>query len=101
RPILAGERVQRLASAAGAGLVVSRTQTMPRPIEKALWYIESHFAREITLDEIASVCGLSRFQVSRLFSRATGSSVTAYLRGRRLTEAAYALAAGAPDILAV
>jgi len=74
---------------------------MPTPIERALWYIESHFAREITLDEIAAVCGLSRFQVSRLFSRATGSSVTAYLRGRRLTEAAHALADGAPDILAI
>jgi AraC family transcriptional regulator len=74
---------------------------MPWPIEKALWYVESHFAREITLDEIASVCGLSRFQTSRLFSRATGSTVTGYLRGRRLTQAAYALADGAPDILGV
>jgi AraC family transcriptional regulator len=74
---------------------------MPSPIEKALWYVESHFAREITLDEVASVCGLSRFQTSRLFSRATGSTVTGYLRGRRLTQAAYALADGAPDILAV
>lgn len=74
---------------------------MPTPIEKALWYIESHFAHEIALDEVASVCGLSRFQTSRLFSRATGSTVTAYLRGRRLTQAAYALADGAPDILAV
>ena len=71
------------------------------PIEKALWFIESHFAREITLDEVASVCGLSRFQTSRLFSRATGSSITAYLRGRRLTQAAHALVEGAQDILAV
>jgi len=74
---------------------------MPTPIEKALWYVESHFAREITLDEVAAACGLLRFQTSRLFSRATGSSVTAYVRGRRLTQAAYALADGAPDILAV
>ncbi len=74
---------------------------MRSPIEKALWYVESHFASEVTLDEVASVCGLSRFQTSRLFSRATGSSLTAYLRGRRLTHAAYALADGAPDILEV
>jgi AraC family transcriptional regulator len=74
---------------------------MPSPIEKALWYVESHFAHEVTLDEVASVCGLSRFQTSRLFSRATGSSLTAYVRGRRLTQAACALADGAPDILAV
>jgi AraC family transcriptional regulator len=74
---------------------------MQTPIEKALWFIESHFAREITLDDVASVCGLSRFQMSRLFARAVGSSVTAYVRGRRLTQAAHALADGAPDILAV
>jgi AraC family transcriptional regulator len=74
---------------------------MRTPIEKALWYIESHFAHEIALDEVADVCGLSRFQMSRLFSRAMGCSVTAYARGRRLSEAAKALANGAPDILAV
>ena len=74
---------------------------MHSPVEKALWFIESHFAREITLDEVAAVCGLSRFQMSRLFSHAIGCSVMAYARGRRLTEAARALANGAPDILAV
>ncbi len=38
--------------------------------------------------------------MSRLFSCATGKPVTAYVRGRRLTEAARLLAGGAPDILA-
>lgn len=74
---------------------------MRTPVEKAIWFIESHFADDVTLDAVAKVCGLSRFQTSRLFSHATGKSVSAYLRGRRLTEAARALAAGAPDILAV
>jgi AraC family transcriptional regulator len=74
---------------------------MQTPVEKAIWFIESHFSHDITLDDLAWVCGLSRFQVSRLFSCATGTTVTAYVRGRRLTEAARALADGAPDILAV
>ena len=74
---------------------------MRTPVEKALWFIESHFSRDITLDEVAGVCGLSRFQMSRLFSHALGTTVTSYVRGRRLTEAARALANGAPDILAV
>jgi len=74
---------------------------MQRPVEKAIWFIESHFSRDITLDELAGVCGLSRFQMSRLFSHTMGTTVTAYVRGRRLTEAARALASGAPDILAV
>lgn len=74
---------------------------MRTPVEKAIWFIESHFAEDVTLDAVARVCGLSRFQMSRLFSHATGTGVSAYLRGRRLSEAARALAAGAPDILAV
>ena len=74
---------------------------MQTPVEKAIWFIESHFSDDITLDDLARVCGLSRFQISRLFTYATGKTVTAYVRGRRLTEAARALADGAPDILAL
>jgi AraC family transcriptional regulator len=74
---------------------------MQVPIEKALWYVESHFTREVSLDEVAGICGVSRFQLSRAFGEALGLSLTRYLRGRRLTEAARALAAGAPDILAL
>jgi len=31
------------------------------PVGKALWFVESHFASDITLDEIARVGGVSRF----------------------------------------
>ena len=71
------------------------------PVGKALWYIESHFAEEITLDEIAAVGGVSRYHMSRAFSVATGQSALRHVRGRRLSEAARSLAKGAPDILAV
>lgn len=71
------------------------------PVTKALWFIESHFASEMTLDEIANVAGVSRFHMSRAFGVATGRSILRYVRGRRLTEAARSLANGAPDILAV
>jgi len=70
-------------------------------IGKALWYIESHSARPVTLDEVAEVSGLSRFHLSRTFAVVVGRSPTVYLRGRRLTEAARMLADGAPDILSV
>jgi AraC family transcriptional regulator len=71
------------------------------PVGKALWYIESHFAGEISLDDVADVSGVSRFHLSRAFGEATGHSVMRYARGRRLTEAARCLSAGASDILAV
>ena len=69
------------------------------PAQKALWFIESHLAEPLTLDEIAGVGGVSRFHMVRAFAAATGLSVMRYVRARRLSEAARALANGAPDIL--
>jgi AraC family transcriptional regulator len=71
------------------------------PAQKALWFIESHLAGALTLDEIAGVAGISRFHMVRAFAAATGLSVMRYVRARRLSEAARALANGAPDILGV
>lgn len=71
------------------------------PLDKALWYIESHFKQDIALEDIARVAGLSRSQLSRAFSEIWGRPLSAYMRGRRLSEAARQLAAGAPDILAL
>jgi AraC family transcriptional regulator len=70
-------------------------------VEKALWFIESHFASEITLEDLAKAGGVSRFHMTRAFGAATGRSIMRYVRGRRLTEAAKALSTGAPDILSV
>jgi AraC family transcriptional regulator len=69
------------------------------PAQKALWYIESHLADALSLEEIAGVGGVSRFHMVRAFAAATGLSAMRYVRTRRLSEAARALAGGAPDIL--
>ena len=45
------------------------------PAQMALWFIESHLADELTLDEIAGVAGISRFHMVRAFGAATGLSV--------------------------
>jgi AraC family transcriptional regulator len=74
---------------------------MTSPVEKALWYVESHFADAITLEDIARASGVSRFHLVRAFAAAIGQPVMRHVRGRRLSEAARRLAAGAPDILAV
>src|SRR5437868_15311105 len=71
------------------------------PAQKALWYIESHLAEPLTLDDVAGVAGVSRFHLVRAFAAATGLSVMRYVRARRLSQAARALAAGAPDILSL
>jgi len=71
------------------------------PANKALWYIESHLAAPLTLDEVAGVSDVSRFHLVRAFGAATGLSVMRYVRARRLSKAARELAAGAPDILSL
>lgn len=70
-------------------------------VGKTLWLLESRFGETLSLDELAAHAGVSRSHLSRIFPLATGYSISAYVRGRRLTEAAKALADGAPDILAV
>lgn len=79
---------------------MSREQTL-NPVGKALWFIESHFASDVSLDDVAAQGGVSRFHMTRAFATATGWSVMRYMRGRRLTEAARSLANGASDILSV
>jgi AraC family transcriptional regulator len=78
------------------GAVVPATVT-----GKALWFIESHLDEDLSLDRIAGILGVSTFHLCRAFAGATGLSVAAYARARRLTTAAMALAQGAPDILDV
>jgi AraC family transcriptional regulator len=71
------------------------------PVSRALWFIESHFGRELTLEEIADAGCVSRYHMSRVFALTMGYPIMRYVRGRRLTEAARALVDGAPDILKV
>ncbi|MGN6149586.1 MAG: AraC family transcriptional regulator [Rhizomicrobium sp.] len=68
---------------------------------KALFVIERNLYRDLTLEQIAKFCDASRFHLAHAFGEAIGLSVIEYRRARRLTEAAYALAAGASDILGV
>src|SRR5258708_32116960 len=70
-------------------------------VGRAIWFIETHFAGDISLDDIARSAGVPRYYLARAFSLATGRSVMGYVRGRRLTEAARSLSNGAPDILSV
>lgn len=55
---------------------------------KAIDYIEAHLTADLSLDLVAGAAGLSSYHFSRLFRAVTGETVTAYIRRRRLTEAA-------------
>jgi len=71
-------------------------------VNKAVWFVETHHAETITLDDVAKGVGVSRFQLVRAFGVGTGYTVMRYLRARRLSIAAQALARGeAANILEV
>lgn len=63
--------------------------------------IDRNLGRDLSLGEIAQACGVSRHHLAHAFGEASGMSVMAYVRGRRLSEAARALAGGANSILDV
>jgi AraC family transcriptional regulator len=73
----------------------------PNPVDRAVWFIESHLTEDLTLARIAAIAGVSRYHMVRAFGVTTGCGVMRYVRARRLTEAARVLADGAPDILMV
>lgn len=70
-------------------------------IDRTIWFIETRSGHPIGLDELAAHAGVSRSYLSRIFPLATGHSLFGYLRARRLSAAARALADGATDILSV
>lgn len=73
----------------------------PTVADKAIWIIERNLEDSLSLPAIAQACGVSRSHLAYAFGSATGQSVMKYLRARRLSRAAEALASGAPDILSV
>lgn len=62
----------------------------------AVDYLESQLGEKLDLDEAARRCGFSRSHFMRLFQAAAGVPVGEYVRLRRLSVAAEALAAGRP-----
>jgi AraC family transcriptional regulator len=72
-----------------------------RPIDRTVWYVESHLNQAVSLDDVADIAGVSKFALTRTFLNKTGQTVLAYARARRLTEAAKSLQRGAPCILDV
>ncbi|MCM5682454.1 AraC family transcriptional regulator [Schlegelella sp. S2-27] len=68
---------------------------------RAIWKIERHLHGELTLGGLAAEFNVSPYHLSHAFAETAGRPLTTYLRARRLTQAAEALATGAPDILAL
>ena len=63
-------------------------------VQRAVDYVEQHLLEDISLEEVAISAGISLYHLHRLFSAVFGDTLKAYIRRRRLTEAAQILASG-------
>jgi len=72
-----------------------RLTPLMRRIDRAVQLIETDYARSLTLADLASAAGLSRFYFARAFQRFIGVPPHRYLTGVRLRHAARMLDEGA------
>lgn len=86
------------------GLLSTKSGVHSADIEKirpALLYIEEHFAKDISLEEISAVQNLNPSYFCRIFKRASGSGFIDYLNFVRVCKSEKLLAAGTKSILDV
>jgi AraC-like DNA-binding protein len=98
------EKASRL-TAALFQLVQRHAQTAPRTdvstllpgaVKRAREYIDAHFVENPTLDAIATVAGMSSYQLIRVFKHSVGMAPHAYLVQRRVAMAKQLLLRGQP-----
>ena len=56
-------------------------------IKEAIHYIEQNFQNNITIEEIASVCGINRSYFGKIFRKSTGRSPQEFLMNYRMVKA--------------
>ncbi|RVU86104.1 AraC family transcriptional regulator [Leucothrix sargassi] len=66
----------------------------PKAVQLAREYIDNHFDQNISLAELAKLCGLSPFYLARLFAKSTGLPPHAYQNQRQIQYAKHQLLQG-------
>ncbi len=77
----------------------SRITTYTTLVSRTLWRIEADLCHPLSLGDLAAAEGVSPFHLSRAFSLVVGQPIMAYVRARRLSEAALRLHAGSESVL--
>jgi AraC family transcriptional regulator len=68
-------------------------------LDKLIWQIETDLHSNLSLTLLSRRCAVSTHHMCRVFQLATGISIMSYVRARRLSEAAKAIASKDTDIL--
>jgi AraC-like DNA-binding protein len=74
---------RRLFLGSDGGLPATPTE----PVARSVHFVEMHFGRQITLDDMAAAAGISKFYFSREFKDQTGLAPGEFLRGYRVVHA--------------
>ncbi|WKA59400.1 AraC family transcriptional regulator [Planococcus shenhongbingii] len=74
---------------------------MLKDMNAALHYIEEHLDGDIEFEKVAEIAGVSEYHFRKLFSYLSGMSLGAYIRNRRLSQAAIDLQQGRERVLDV
>lgn len=77
-------------------LIPKSYQTVKPAIARVCDFLQAHYRENISLAELAKISGLSRFYLSRLFSREMGISLSAYQMQIRIDHAKKLLAKEIP-----
>lgn len=73
-------------------------EEVPSEIQSVCSYIEEHYARRITLDDISRLSGLNKFSLLRSFTKQKGITPYRYLETVRISEAKKLLEKGVEPI---
>jgi AraC-like DNA-binding protein len=73
-----------------------RPGSEPKAVARAVEYIEANLGEHLSLSELATVAGLSRYHFARVFARATGLPPHSYVMQRRVRRACRLLRQGLP-----
>ena len=63
-------------------------------VKRAIGYINERYSERITLDDLASLCGITKFHLAREFKRITGQTVFTYTNFIRCKQAEMLLSEG-------
>lgn len=67
--------------------IMVRNSGMSKPVNLCIDYIYAHIKERITIEDLAAFTGLSTSYLSRLFKKETGSSISDYIREKKIEKA--------------
>jgi AraC family transcriptional regulator len=93
--ILAVHLLRNYTANGAAPAAADSDSSLPRPVAKAIAFMQANHGRDIELKDIAAAAHLSPYYLARIFKRATGLAPHQYLIRVRVNNARSLLAAGA------